>query len=325
MKERKSGKAKSGGWKRRFETSAFFRHIVKAEAKLSQRWNAISVKRVAVDLSPNQDGSEMRTIDKKRPIGLFLSLGLALLVFACCFIPLNYRAVFWNPTSFWTAIRALFTPNPLRTKTWEGWWAYSWKEFTTEFAHLFYVCFLGTVLGALIAIPVYYLCAHNVTRSPWIHQPVRIFNDFLRTIPIFLIGLLISQIFSTGNSINSVLTIAVFTLGVMYQMMYEYIETLEMSPFEGIRSCGGNNLQCVNLGLHPEVKPMFFAYFIYSLEINIRASVILSYVGFGGYVKTLQNNIDTGYYDWAGAMLIPLFLVVVILQFASNTLARKLR
>ena len=78
----------------------------------------------------------------------------------------------------------------------------------------------------------------------------------------------------------------------MYQMMYEYIETLEMSPFEGIRSCGGTNLQCVNVGLHPEVKPMFFAYFIYSLEINIRASVILSYVGFGGYVKTLQNNID---------------------------------
>lgn len=310
------------GVKKRNPIVRFFIHSKK---RYSAWWEKISTKHVEVDLSLNQDGSMMRSIAKKRPIGLIAGLLLALVLFACCFIPLNYRTVFWNPTSFWSAIKALFTPNPLRTKTTEGWWLYSWKEFTTEFAHLFYVCFLGTVLGALVAIPVYYLCAHNVTRSPWIHQPVRIFNDFLRTIPIFLIGLFISQIFSTGNSINSVLTIAVFTLGVMYQMMYEYIETLEMSPFEGIRSCGGTNLQCVNVGLHPEVKPMFFAYFIYSLEINIRASVILSYVGFGGYVKTLQNNIDMGYYDWAGAMLVPLFIVVVILQFTSNTLARKLR
>jgi phosphonate transport system permease protein len=132
-------------------------------------------------------------------------------------------------------------------------------------------------------------------------------------------------IFSVGNSIDAVLTIAIFTLGIMYQMMFEYIETLEMLPFEAIRSAGGTNLQCTHIGLAPEVRPMFFAYFIYTLEINIRASVILSYVGFKGYVYDLQNNITQGFYDYVGAMLWPLLVVVALLQFLSNSLARRLR
>jgi phosphonate transport system permease protein len=206
-----------------------------------------------------------------------------------------------------------------------GWWAYSWKMFSTQFIMLFEVCFLGTFLGCIFSIPLYYLCSRNVVHSPWIYQTTRIINDVLRTIPMFMTCMFINQFFGTGNTIDGVLAIAFFTAGIMYQMMYEYIETLEMSPFEAVRSCGGTNLQCINLGLHPEIKPMFFAYSIYTLEINIRASVILSYVGFGGFVKILIDNIDQGYYDYAGAMLLPLFLIVIVLQFVSNTLVRKLR
>jgi phosphonate transport system permease protein len=77
--------------------------------------------------------------------------------------------------------------------------------------------------------------------------------------------------------------------------------------------------------MHPEAKPMWISYFIYCLEINIRASVILSYVGFGGYIKVLQNNIENNYYDYVGAMLLPLILFVMILQFVSNLLMRRSR
>jgi len=309
-----------------FHASKFYQIASWPFVHISAFYKKISVQHIKVDLSEAQDGSLIREIPRKRPIGLYLALIAFIVILIICFIPLNFRDVNWKWDYFWNdEIVRLFTPFKYRTKTIAGWWAYSWKKFTTSFSHLFYVCFLGTVLGSLIAIPVYYLCAQNVTRNALIRTPVRLFNDLLRTIPMFIIGYMISLIFSTGSTISAVLTVAVFSLGIMYQMMFEYIETLEMSPFEAIRSCGGNNLQCTNIGLHPEVKPMFFAYFIYTLEINIRASVILSYVGFQGYVYDLQNNIDQGWYDYVGAMLLPLLLVVAALQFISNTLARRLR
>ncbi len=109
-------------------------------------------------------------------------------------------------------------------------------------------------------------------------------------------------------------------------MRYEYLETLNRRPFESIRSCGGTNLQSVFLGLHPEVKPMFFAYSIYTLEINIRASVVLGYVGISStYRNALEIFIENAWYDYVGARILPLFFVVAVLQIVSNTLVRKLR
>lgn len=311
--------------KNRFHQTRFYRFWAAKKAKWDSKIHALVYKEVVIDLSTAQDGSDKRTIIKKRPIGLIASLTGFVLVLILCFLPLNYYFRFFNWNMFADAFHGLFVPSGYRLKTTAEWWAYSWEMFTTQFAQLFEVCFLGTFFGALISIPIYYLCARNVTHSGWLRTPSRILNDFLRTIPMFLIGLLISQVFAIGNSIDAVLTMVVFTVGIMYQMMYEYIETLEMSPFEAVRSCGGNALQCVNLGLHPEVKPMFFAYFIYTLEINIRASIILYYVGFEGYIRTLMSNISNRYWDLAGSMLLPLLIVVAILQFTSNMMARKLR
>jgi len=293
----------------------------------------INYSEVTMDLSEKQDGSNIKTIRRQRPVFKIACLVFVLVLFCLCFIPLNYTLIKWMPKNFFDSFIALFKPfsywyegvNYGRTKDVAGWWAYSWKMFSTQFLMLFEICFLGTFLGCLFSIPLYYLCSRNVVHSPWIYQTTRIINDILRTIPMFLTCMFINQFFGTGNTIDGVLAIAFFTAGIMYQMMYEYIETLEMSPFEAVRSCGGTNLQCINLGLHPEIKPMFFAYSIYTLEINIRASVILSYVGFGGYVKILIDNIDQHWYDYAGAMLLPLLLVVIVLQFVSNTLVRKLR
>jgi phosphonate transport system permease protein len=310
--------------KERFHATSFYKSYALCRDFSLRVWDKVAFQDKTIDLSPAQDGSMIRTIRKKRPLFIYLSLTLLLVLFIVCLIPLKGTVVFhWDRLG--KAIAGLFTPNQYRTVDAQGWFAYSWSKFTTSFWMLFELCFIGTFIGSLVSIPIYYLCARNVTRSPWIHMPFRIFNDLLRTIPMFLICIFINQFFGTGNTICAVLSIAFFTTSIMYQMMYEYIETLEMSPFEAIRSAGGSALQCVHLGLHPEVKPMFFAYVIYTLEINIRASIILQYVGFQGYVADLVDNITNMWYDKAGAMLLPLFLVVAVLQFTSNTLARKLR
>ena len=109
----------------------------------------------------------------------------------------------------------------------------------------------------------------------------------------------------------------------MFKLMYEYIDTCDMNPFEASISTGATRLKAFSVALYPQVKPMFFSNFLYTFELNIRASVILGFVGAGGIGQMLNNAMNAQQYDKVGAILIPLFVVVVCLQLLSSYLRKK--
>lgn len=280
---------------------------------------------VTVDLSEAQDGSCTRTIRKKKPIALIVSLAAVVLLLIGCLFTIDYKTF----SGFkWDQLGAIFTkmfsPLPNSLKTWDAYWDYMGGTAIKDIWTTNEMCFLGTIIGCVLSVPIYYLCAQNINKNRVLRGTVRTINDILRTVPQLVMALIL-RLFFGASLVTGVLSIAIFTLGIMYQMMYEYVETVEMSPFEAIRSNGGGTIQCILLGIHPQVQPMFFANVLYTFEINIRASVILGYVGAGGYGYALKNNYASGYYDKIGAMMIPLFIEVIFLQIISNMLGRKSR
>lgn len=280
---------------------------------------------VTVDLSENGDGSLVRTIRKKKPIAPIVSAVVVLAIFVACLFTLDFDTYIgfkWDQLG--DIFVRMFTPQATSLKTWDAYWNYMWTTAIQSIWTTNEMCFLGTVIGGLISIPIYYLCAQNINRNRFLRGPVKVINDVLRTIP-QLVFALILRLFFGASLVTGIASIAVFTLGIMYQIMYEYVETVEMSPFEAIRSNGGGTIQCITLGVHPQVQPMFFANLLYTFEINIRASVILGYVGAGGYGFILKENYGSGYYDKIGAMMIPLFVEVILLQIISNIIGRKSR
>jgi phosphonate transport system permease protein len=280
---------------------------------------------VRVDLSMAQDGSDVRLIRRKRSgliPAVLLGFGLTLVCFVVVISGIDRIMFNWHGIG--SIITALFTPKWTGTVNWDGWRSYCWNTGFRLVWRTVEMCFLATVVGSLISVPLYYLSAHNIAKSPWVYQPVRIVNDFIRTIPTLVLAVLATCFFGLTN-LSGIVAMTIFTVGIMYKLMYEYIETLEMSPFEAISSSGARTLQSVNLGLHPEIKPMFFSYFLYTFEINIRASVILGFVGAGGIGTELENQITALCYDKVGALLVPLFLVVCVLQITTNVTSRKLR
>lgn len=280
---------------------------------------------VTVDLSEAQDGSCTRIIRKKKSIALIVSLAAVVLLLIGCLFTIDYKTF----SGFkWDQLGAIFvkmfSPLPNSLKTWDAYWDYMWGTAIKDIWTTNEMCFLGTIIGCVLSVPIYYLCAQNINKNRVLRGTVRTINDILRTVPQLVMALIL-RLFFGASLVTGVLSIAIFTLGIMYQMMYEYVETVEMSPFEAIRSNGGGTIQCILLGIHPQVQPMFFANVLYTFEINIRASVILGYVGAGGYGYALKNNYASGYYDKIGAMMIPLFIEVIFLQIISNMLGRKSR
>lgn len=280
---------------------------------------------VTVDLSPNHDGSMMRSIQKPRHLGRYLAAIIVIAILVLCFCSINYstfQGFKWDQLG--AIFHDMFNPLPHSLKTWDAYWSYMWGEAIRAIWTTNEMCFIGVILGAVISIPIYYLCASNINHNRILRGIFRVINDVLRTIPQMVMALIL-RLFFGPTLVTGIASIIIFTLGIMYQLMYQYIETLELSPFEAIRSNGGNTMQCIRLSVHPEVQPMFFANLLYTFEINIRASVILGYVGAGGYGFLLKTNFGSGYYDKIGAMMIPLFIEVVILQIISNAMGRKSR
>lgn len=311
-------------FKERFERTSFGRFMTKVSAQIKCWSDAVWYENRKVDLSIKQDGSDIRSIRKKRPIAPIAGVLLVLLLIylSCLTINVSRLKISWAGAI--DIVASLFTPKRTSLVNWDNWWDYLWTKSVPLIWQTVEMCFIATVIGSLIAIPIYYLSARNVARNPFIYQPVRIVNDLIRTLPTLLLAVFAELIWGY-SSLSGIMAMIVFSLGIMYQLMYEYIETLEMSPFEAIRSAGGSQLQSVHMSLHPEIKPMFFANFLYTFEINIRASVILGYVGAGGFGYEMEQRIEAEQYDRVGALLIPLFVLVCILQISTNIVSRKMR
>ena len=74
----------------------------------------------------------------------------------------------------------------------------------------------------------------------------------------------------------------------------------------------------------PQVLPNYVAYSLYVFELNVRASAVLGIVGAGGIGRTLEAQRRFFAYDNVMVVLIELFLLVVVIEFISVRLRRRL-
>lgn len=312
--------------------------------KLSAFWEKVNWGEVQIDVSDNHDGSDVRNVRKKRPILLIaiIVLIVGLTVISICSMDLGSTRFGWD--SGWEFISGLFKapynpyldfyPYNIEVKDWSSWCYYMervWLPFLVSEGlpslwNTIELCFLASLFGGLISVPVYYLCARNVVKHGYIYEPLRVINDIIRTIPTITLCTIFVLIYGATN-FTGIVAMTIFTIGIIYKIMYEYIETLDMAPFEAVYSAGGMRFQAVTLGLRPSIKPMFFANMLYVFEMNIRGSLIL---GYAGIIDSLGYKISDWSHDtldfWKiGVVLVPLFVLVFILQLLSNYIGRKMR
>ena len=182
---------------------------------------------------------------------------------------------------------------------------------------------LGSLIGVVLAIPVSFLATTIVTKNEIITQFFRLVLNIVRTIPNLLLAALLVAILGIGDA-TGVVTIAVFTFGMVSQLIYETIETIDLSPIEAAESVGANKLQTAVWAIWPQIMLNVLSYFFYAFEINVRASVVLGYVGAGGIGVTLSNALGLFRYDRASLIIITIFIVVLIIDSLSEAIRRRI-
>lgn len=181
---------------------------------------------------------------------------------------------------------------------------------------------VGTFLGVIFAIPFAFLATHFATENNLLSQFVRFVLGVIRTIPALLLAALFVAIVGIGE-VTGVLTIAVFTFGMVSQLIYESIETIDLGPIEATKSIGANRVQVAVWAIFPQIMASVISYAIYAFEVNVRASTILGYVGAGGIGVILNTSLALQRFDRVSVIIIMILTIVFLCDFISQRLRKK--
>jgi phosphonate transport system permease protein len=182
---------------------------------------------------------------------------------------------------------------------------------------------VGSTVGALAAIPLSLLAARNVSCTPWLYLPARFILNLIRTIPDLLYAALFFAVFGLGP-LPGVLALSFFSFGIISKLTYESIEAIDSGPLEAMTAVGANKLQWIHFGVIPQVLAPYVSYYLYTFEINVRAAAILGLVGAGGIGLYLDRALNQFRYDRASLIILLTLAIVLLIDYASSRIRRRL-
>jgi phosphonate transport system permease protein len=254
--------------------------------------------------------------------------GIMLLAFIVTFVSGFRVAEFRNAGSFSDGISRIFDfPRDLISEAWRnaanmpGHAARAFSALVETVNIALLSTLLGCILGTLLALAG----TRGLARWPSFIPVARRISDVFRAVPEIVIALVLIFILG-GGPVAAMIAIAIHTAGAQGKLFSEVNENVDLKPLDGLASVGANWWQRTWLGVFPQVLPNYLSYSLLRLEINIRASAILGFVGAGGIGAELRNamTFGQGKFDEAAAIFLMLFATIVIVDQISSLMRNRL-
>lgn len=184
----------------------------------------------------------------------------------------------------------------------------------------FSIATLGSLLGAVLALPLGVLSARNLAAPRFLSLPAKAVLDVARAVHTLVFGLVLVGIVGLGPTAG-ILAIAFHSMGTYGKLFAESIESLDMAAIEAVRSVGASPAQVFFNAVWPAASPQFVSSHLYIWEFNIRDSTILGLIGAGGLGMLITEA--TALFQWG--RLSTVLIVVVLLVSGFDALSRRIR
>lgn len=206
------------------------------------------------------------------------------------------------------------------------WYNPMWRHLDVAWAlfETILMAFLGTIGGALIALPLAFMAARNFSPIWLARFSIRRVFDFLRGVDGLIWTIVLSRAFGPGP-LTGALAILLTDTGTFGKMFSEALENVDQKQVEGIRSTGAKPLQRYRFGVIPQLVPVFLSQILYYLESNTRSATVIGAIVGGGIGLHLTQAIITGK-DWeeVSYYIILIIMMVMLMDTTSGWLRRKL-
>lgn len=182
------------------------------------------------------------------------------------------------------------------------------------------IAWVGTVIGAIISLPLGFFGARNVS-SGLASNVMRQILNAIRAFPEIVLAIAIFIPIAGLGPVAGALAIGLHSVGTLGKLTAEVVEGIDPGPVEAARAAGARPLQVQRWGVLPQVLPEIIAFWLYRFEINIRSAAVLGVVGAGGIGFILQQAIAFGRFPRAGMII----LVIVVATIAVDMLSGSVR
>ncbi len=235
------------------------------------------------------------------------------------------QASMMNSGSFIKGLNQFFDyPGEIVKEAWAagaGFFPLLWK-FMPALIETLNIAAVATILGGIFALLLSFMSTQGLAPWPRATPLFRRTMDIMRAFPELIIALFL--IFVLGTSpVPAMIAVAFHTAGALGKLFSEVNENIDRKPLEGLQSVGAGWTQRMKYGVVPQVLPNYLSYFLLRLEINVRASAILGFVGAGGIGAELRRTIGWG--QGAGDETAALFVLLLISIFVIDQLSSYLR
>ena len=184
------------------------------------------------------------------------------------------------------------------------------------------IAVLGTLIGAILAIPFAFLASFNIMPKP-VAYVVRIIILMIRTIPSIVWALMWIRVTGPGAACG-VITQSVCSIGMISKMYITAIEDLDTHILESLDAMGCTPFQKIRYGVIPQLTASFISTTIYRFDINLKDATTLGIVGAGGIGASLVQCLNSRRWAMVGSFVWGLMVLVLMIEFVSTRIRRKL-
>jgi phosphonate transport system permease protein len=181
----------------------------------------------------------------------------------------------------------------------------------------------STVIGIAISVPIGLGAARNVAPLP-VYLLCRGVVAASRTLQEVIVAILFVAMVGFGP-LAGMLTLSFATIGFLAKLLAEDIEDTDPAQLEAVRATGASWAQIINYAVQPQVMPRLIGLSLYRFDINFRESAVIGIVGAGGIGATLNTAFDRYEYDTAAAILLSIIAIVMVAEYLSGVIRRRVQ
>jgi len=197
------------------------------------------------------------------------------------------------------------------------------------------VAIAGTLLGALLAVPLALLIAWPVARG-WMRgtgwRPYslpaegagRLVLTAARAVPPLALGL-VGTIWLGIGPVAGAFALTLHTAGVLGKLLSESFDIADRTAAEALVSSGATGAAATAVALVPAASGAMAAHVLYRFEWNVRAATVLGMVGAGGIGQAIYNAQQMLFYRELSTYVGIAVALVLAIDFLSAKLRARLR
>ena len=206
-------------------------------------------------------------------------------------------------------------------------WPVAWQHYP-EGVHAplmdsLHIATLGTVLAVLMAVPVAFLAARNVTPHAGLNYAAKLVLVATRSVNTLIWALFFVAVLGPG-ALAGTLAIAFHSIGFTGKLLGEALEESNRGTIEALEASGAPWFSIALKGYWPQLRPAFWAIVLFRWDINVRESAVLGLVGAGGVGMALDTALNLFQWDRAAMILVAILAVVVAAEVATTQLRKRI-